>query len=163
MKPRVYLETTIPSYLTARPSRQLVRAAHQQLTRDWWNRRDEYELFTSQLVLDECGAGDQTAATERLNALAGVPLVDQPAAVDVLAAALLRDVRLPPRAAADARHIATSALAGMDYLLTWNLRHLANLSFRPLVELTCRATGCEPPAICTPADLLALLEPSDEH
>src|SRR5947209_18434334 len=116
MKPTVYVETTIPSYLTAWPSRDLVRAAHQQITGEWWARRDGFDLYSSRLVVQECQAGDAQAAAERLAALAGIPLLEQEAEAAELAAALLRDVPLPQRAAADALHIATAAVHGMQYL-----------------------------------------------
>ena len=156
MKPRVYLETTIPSYLTARPSRQLVRAAHQQLTRDWWDRRGEYELFVSQFVLDEAAAGEASAATARLAVLAGIPLVKQSPTAPVLVAALMSGARLPPKATTDAFHIAVAAFAGVDYLLTWNCRHIANLTLRPQMEAVCRTAGLNLPQLCTPIELLAL-------
>jgi predicted nucleic acid-binding protein len=153
MKPRVYLETTIPSYLTAWPSRDLLRAAQQQLTREWWDRRTEFDLFISPLVLVECQAGDPTAAANRLAAIAGLPLLDQTEAVTALAEELARTVPIPPRAAADAVHIATAAVHGMHYLLTWNCTHIANVVLRPRIEAACRALGCEPPLICTPPEL----------
>jgi len=153
MKARVYLETTIPSYLTAWPSRDLVRAAHQQITREWWGRREGYELFISQLVVRECQAGDKDAASERLAALSGLPLLEQSEAVEALAQALRDQVPLPERAMADALHIATAAAHGMDYLLTWNCTHIANVTLRGRIEAVCRDAGFEPPAICTPEEL----------
>lgn len=153
MRPRVYLETTIPSYLTAWPSRDLVRAAHQQLTREWWSRRHLFEIFISQLVVRECQAGDPEAAAARLAALEGLPLLEQDAEVGSLARALLDRVPLPARAEADALHIATAALHGMDYLLTWNCTHIANAALRGRIEAICRDSGLEPPAICTPEEL----------
>src|SRR5229473_3407153 len=141
MKPTVYVETTIASYLTAWPSRDLVRAAHQQITREWWAQRDGFELYSSRLVVQECQAGDAQAAADRLAALAGIPLLEQEVAVAELAEALLRDVPLPAKAAADALHIATAAAHGMVYLLTWNCTHLANVSLRPRIEAVCRAAG----------------------
>jgi predicted nucleic acid-binding protein len=153
MKSRVYVETTIPSYLTAWPSRDLLRAAHQQMTREWWDGRAAFDLFISPLVLVECQAGDPTAATDRLAAIAGLPLLDQTDAVTALAEELVRTVRIPARAAADAVHIATAAVHGMQYLLTWNCTHIANVVLRPRIEAACRAIGCEPPLICTPPEL----------
>lgn len=144
MKPRVYVETTIPSYLTAWPSRDLVRAAQQQVTREWWDRRATYDLFVSRLVLLECQAGDPTAAADRMAALAGIPVLEPTDEVATLADALVREVPLPPRAAADALHIATAAVHGMNYLLTWNCTHIANATFRPQIEAVCRAGGWEP-------------------
>jgi hypothetical protein len=153
MKPTVYVETTIPSYLTARPSRDLVLAARQQITREWWARRDGFELYSSRLVVQECQAGDAQAAVDRLAALAGIPLLEQEAAADELAEALLGGVPLPEKAAADALHIATATVHGMLYLLTWNCTHIANVSLRPQIEAVCRAAGFEPPLICTPEEL----------
>jgi hypothetical protein len=153
MSGRVYVETTIPSYLTAWPSRDLVRAAHQQITQEWWARRGSYELYSSRLVVVECQAGDPQAAADRMAAMAGIPLLEQSPEVASLAEALLRDVPLPPKAASDALHIATAAVHGMEYLLTWNCTHIANVTFRPQIEAVCRAAGYEPPLICTPEEL----------
>lgn len=153
MKPRVYVETTIPSYLTAWPSRDLLRAAQQQMTQEWWDRRGAFELFVSPLVLVECQAGDPTAAAERLAAIDGLPLLDQTGEVASLADELTRAVPIPPRAAADAVHIATAAVHGMHYLLTWNCTHIANAVLRPRIEAVCRAARYEPPVICTPQEL----------
>ncbi len=156
MKPRVYLETTIPSYLTAWPSRDLVRAAHQQITRDWWDkRRPGFELYISQVVLRECQAGDAAAAAERLNVLQDLPLLEQTEAATQLAQALVDQVPLPERAAVDALHVAIAAVHGIDYLLTWNCTHIANATLREPIERVCQANGYEPPAICTPEELLA--------
>ena len=156
MKPRVYLETTIPSYLTAWPSRDLIRTAHQQITRDWWDRRRaEFELYISQVVLRECQAGDATAAAERLKILQDLPLLEQTEEATRLAQALVDRVPLPERAAVDALHVAIAAVHGVDYLLTWNCTHIANATLRDPIESVCRENGYEPPAICTPDELLA--------
>jgi hypothetical protein len=155
MKPRLYLETTIPSYLTAWPSRDLVRAAHQQITREWWARRSAFVLYASRLVVQECEAGDPQAAADRLAALAGVPLLEQTPEAASLAEALLRGVPLPEQAASDALHIAITAVHGWDYLLTGNCTHIANVTLRPRIEAVCRAAGYEPPLICTPEELPA--------
>src|SRR5271170_2291689 len=155
MKPRVYLETTIPSYLTAWLSRDLVMAGHQQTTREWWDtRREDFELFVSQFVIDEAGAGDPDAARRRLEVLVNVPLLDPGANVHTLADDLMKRVPLPPKAAADALHIAIATINGMDYLLTWNCIHIANAELRPSIEAVCRDNGYEPPVICTPEELL---------
>jgi PIN domain len=156
MKGRIYLETTIPSYLTAWPSRDLVRAAHQQITRDWWDkRRTEFELYISQIVVQECQAGDETAAAERMKVLQDLPLLEQTEEAMQLAQALVDHVPLPKRAAVDALHVALAAVHGMDYLLTWNCTHIANATLREPIESVCRANGYDPPAICTPDQLLA--------
>jgi predicted nucleic acid-binding protein len=153
MKPRVYIETTIPSYLTAWPSRDLLRAAHQHVTRAWWDRRSAFELYISPQVLVECEAGDPTAAAARLAAIAGLSLLDQTPGVADLAEAFMKSLPIPTKAGADAVHIATAAVHGMQYLLTWNFAHIANATFRTRIEAVCRAAGCEPPLICTPQEL----------
>ena len=153
----VYLETTIPSYLTAWRSPELVMAARQELTRDWWdNRRHDFELFVSQLVIDEASAGDPDAAARRLEFLDGIPLLEPHDDTDVLVEALIRDLSLPDRSAADAVHIALSVVNGMDFLLTWNCTHIANAAFRPAIESVCRSLGYEVPVICTPEELLTV-------
>lgn len=154
MKPTVYVETTIPSYLTAWPSRDVVRAGEQQVTRDWWARRSEFDLRVSSLVLLECGAGDSDAAALRLAALDGMPVLAQTLEAETLADALLREVPLPAKAAADALHIAVAAVNGVAYLVTWNCTHIANAALRPKIESICRQMGYEPPVICTPKELL---------
>jgi hypothetical protein len=155
--PSVYLETTIPSYLTAWRSPELVMAARQQITRDWWdNRRHDFELFVSQLVIDEASAGDPAAAARRLEVLEGISLLEPHDDTQVLVDALIRDLSLPDRAAADAVHIALSVVNGMDFLLTWNCTHIANAAFRPVIESACRSLGYELPVICTPEELLTV-------
>jgi len=154
MGPTVYVETTIPSYLTAWPSRDLVQAGEQQVTRDWWAQRSGYELRVSSLVLLECEAGDPDAAALRLAALDGVPVLALSPEAEALAGVLLREVPLPPRAATDALHIAVAAVNGVAYLLTWNCTHIANAALRPQIEAVCRRSGYEPPVICTPKELL---------
>jgi hypothetical protein len=155
IQPRVYLETTVPSYLTAWLSRDLIRAAHQQITREWWERRRaDFELFISQLVLRECRAGDPDAAAERLKVLLDLPLLEETEEAVALAAALVAQAALPDRASADALHIAIAAANGIEYLLTWNCTHIANAELRGQIEAVCREHGFEPPVICTPEELL---------
>jgi predicted nucleic acid-binding protein len=154
MRFRVYVETTIPSYLTGWPSRDLIRAAEQRQTALWWDRREEYDLVGSELLLEECAAGDPDAAAARLAAVAGLPILEQGPDAAALADALVRDVPLPANAVADAMHIALAAVHGIDLLVTWNCRHIANPVLRPRVEAVCRAAGYEPPVVCTPAELL---------
>ncbi len=155
MKPRLYLETTVPSYLTARPSHDLIRSAHQQTTRQWWEqRRAEFELYVSQVVVRECQGGEPDAAAKRLDAIRDLPLLEQTTNATALAESLLRQVPLPEKAVVDALHIAISAVHGMNYLLTWNCTHIANASLRLRIESVCWEHGYEPPVICTPEELL---------
>ena len=149
------METTIISYLAARPSRDLIVAARQQLTRTWWDdRRPDFKVYVSQLVLAEAQEGDADAAKRRADVLGGLPVLDIVPEVAELAAALVERVPLPSRAAADATHIALAAYHGMDFLITWNVAHIANAELRQRVEQVCRDLGYAPPMLCTPDELL---------
>lgn len=155
MKRTVYLETSIIGYLASRPSRDLLTAANQQLTHDWWiDHRGSFELRISQFVLNECNAGDPTAAQERSQFLDGLPLLAHSEEIQLLADELVRQVPLPNQAEVDALHIATAAVHGVDYLLTWNCKHIANASFRGRIEAICHAVGYDSPTICTPQELM---------
>ena len=159
MRPTVYLETTVVSYLVARPSRDLVTAAHQQLTREWWEgQRDAFEMFVSQAVVREASAGDPTVAARRLAALDGIPALELTAEVLNLASALVRTGAVPAKAADDALHIGIAAYHGVDYLLTWNARHIANAQTRRAVANVCLAQGYELPVICNPGELMGGVE-----
>ena len=155
MKSTVYLETSIIGYLASRPSRDLITAANQQLTRDWWDQsREQFDLYISEAIVAECSAGDPQAAQERLNVLAGIPVLDVTEATDSLAGKLLKQVPLPEKAAVDALHIAIATVNGIDYLLTWNCTHIANAALQHRIEAICRATGFASPTICTPQQLM---------
>jgi predicted nucleic acid-binding protein len=153
--PKTYLETSVISYLTARPSRDQIAAAHQQLTRDWWERRrTRFDIYVSELVMQEAGRGDPAAALARLESIAGYPvLVIEPSA-QALADSILRAAVLPSKAAADALHIALAAVNGMNFLVTWNCTHIANGFVLQSVNTLCRAAGFEPPIVCTPQELM---------
>jgi predicted nucleic acid-binding protein len=153
MKAKAYIETSIVSYLTASHSRDLVLAAHQEVTRDWWARRGTFELFASQFVLDEAAAGDKDAAASRLAALAETAVLEVTEDAIVLAEKLISGGGLPSQARVDALHISMAAVHGMDYLLTWNCRHIANATLRGKIEELCREAGFDPPTICTPLEL----------
>jgi len=154
VKPTVYIETSIVNYLTARPSRDLLVAAHQQLTVAWWDeQRTRYELCTSQVVLAEARAGDPEAAQRRLAVLERLPLLDVTDAAIALATMLITRQALPAQAAQDALHLAITCVHGMQYLLTWNCTHLANARLRSRIEQVCREAGYVPPIICTPEEL----------
>jgi predicted nucleic acid-binding protein len=155
MPQRVYLETTFISYLTARFSRDLVIAGHQQITRDWWDTcHRKYELFASQMVVHEAEAGDPEAAQERLQVLDRVILVETTSEALDLAKELLIAGALPAKAASDALHIAIAATQGIAFLLTWNCRHMANATMRSLIESVCANNGFTAPIICTPEELM---------
>ena len=105
MLPKIYVETSGISYLTARQSRDSIAAAHQQLTRDWWSRRTRFDIYVSELVVQEAGRGDAVFATARLESIAGYPVLLINAAARSLADSILSSAVLPSKAAADALHI----------------------------------------------------------
>jgi hypothetical protein len=155
MSNKVYLETTIPSYLAAKPARDLLQAARQQLTHDWWDQeRAKYELFVSEIVIDEVSAGDQDAAERRLKILDGIPLLEISPEINDLTKTILRSKLIPPRAARDAVHISISAVHEIDFLLTWNCKHIANATIMKVLTEIITKKGFEPPTICTPDTML---------
>lgn len=155
MRRTVYMETSIVSYLAARPSRDLIVAARQQLTHTWWReRRPAFDVYVSQVVLDEALVGDSEAVERRAALLQGLPVLDITPEVAELAAALVQRVPLPARAGADAAHIAVAAYHAMDFLVTWNSTHIANAELRSRVEQVCRESGYPPPVLCTPDELM---------
>ena len=154
MPSTVYIETSVISYLTSRPSRELVTAAHQQVTVDWWtNARPGFNAVVSELVIQEVAMGDPDSARRRMEAIADLPVLQMTEAGRELARALLDDLAVPPTAAADALHIVVAAENGADYLLTWNCRHIANAKIRALIERTLCMRGYDPPILCTPEEL----------
>ena len=154
VKESVYLETSLVSYLVARPNRDLIRAARQQLTVDWWeNERAKFDLFVSDAVLQEAIAGDSNESAKRMAVLAAIPLLQITNEAVLLAADLVKKHALPMKAAQDALHIAIACVNGIDYLLTWNCKHIANAQMRSKIEQTCRSAGFEPPVICTPEEM----------
>lgn len=153
-KAKLYLETTIPSYLISRPSRDLIIAGHQQITGEWREkRRERFQIYMSQLVVDEASAGDPGAARERMKVIRQFPLLEITPEVELLASRVLASGALPQKAATDAAHIAIAAVHGLDFLLTWNCVHLANAFIAKAVADVCRRHGCECPVICTPEEL----------
>ena len=154
MKPKVYVETTVVSYLTGSPSRDLVVAAHQQITTEWWKSRKRFDLYVSQIVIQEAGGGDQEAAASRLKILEGINILELTPEARDLARKLLTQGPIPQKAAVDALHIATAVANGMDFLVTWNCTHIANAAMRIMIEAVCRSLGYEPPVICTPEELM---------
>ncbi|SRR5712692_1679039 len=155
MSAKVYIETTVVSYLTARPNRDVVIAGHQQTTHDWWRMcRDRFDLVASQLVVREARAGDPDAAQERLDVLATMSLLEVSEEALTLARELLKAGAVPEQAAEDALHIAIAVTNGVEYLLTWNCKHLANATMRTTIEEVCRTAGYAPVVICTPEELL---------
>jgi len=157
VKPKVYLETTILSLLTAWPSRDVITAADQQSTREWWeNRRQDFDLFVSPEVIGEAGQRDPAAARLRLEAVATLPVLAATEEVEELTRVILATGLIPPRATRDAAHIAFASVHAMDFLLTWNCRHIHNAMISRRLSEVCSAQGFTLPVLCTPRELMAI-------
>ena len=155
MSETVYIETSILGYLTARPSRDVIVAANIEITREWWNtRRSDFQLYSSQAVVKETSQGDVMIASQRLEILANLALLDLNQAVLNLAEQFLERSNLPAKADVDAVHIAVASVHGMDYLLTWNCRHIANAQIQGKLADISLDFGYELPILCTPYELL---------
>lgn len=151
----VYVETSILSYLTARPTRDLLAAGRQQITHEWWTaRRAIFDVYISPLVDEEASRGDPGAARRRLDALGDLSTLGIVEEAYGLAAAFITEGALPPTAEDDAMHIALAAVHDMDYLLTWNCRHIDNAETKPIIRSVCTAHGYSCPEICTPEELM---------
>ena len=153
--PRVYIETSIVSYLRQRASGQVITAARQLLTRRWWEEeRSNYELVTSQYVIDEASDGDPQLALERLDTLDDIPLLQLGSEIDAIAKEIMTRAILPPKAQVDALHIATTVHHRIDYLLTWNCTHIANARILPRIHGLLSDLNCFIPIICTPEEMV---------
>lgn len=151
----VYLETSFISYLVARPSRDVIVAGHQQTTLDWWAlRRDQFNCSVSQVVVDEASAGDPAEVQKRLAIIAGLSKLEITEDAASLTQAILAAGILPPHAFPDAAHVAVAAVHGLDYLLTWNCKHLANAQIARRIAVLFKKLGYQMPIICTPEELM---------
>lgn len=154
-KPTLYLETTIPSYQTSRVSQDLIVAAHQSITNEWWERESsKYTIYISQFVLDEASEGDSIASRRRLEFLTPFLLLETTEEVLALTELILSTPFFPGRAIRDASHIATAAVHGIEYLLTWNCKHINNATFKDKLRGVCEKKGYYFPIICTPEELM---------
>jgi predicted nucleic acid-binding protein len=155
MSETVYIETSILGYLTARSTKNLILAGNIEVTRDWWElRRSEFTLYVSQVVLSEAAQGDAEIAARRLEVMRDLPLLEVTEAVEDLAAQFMARSNLPSKASDDAVHIALATVNNLNYLLTWNCKHIANAQLqRKLLEI-CSDFGYTLPIICTPYELM---------
>lgn len=155
----VYIETSVISYLTARQSGDLIVAAWQKATVDWWEtQRSRFAVYVSDVVIEEARRGDADAAARRLKALTGIPVLALTDGVVSLARELIKAGAVPAKALDDALHIAIATVHNMDYLLTWNYRHIANAEMKPAIRNICAAKGYICPEICTPMELMGVVE-----
>lgn len=154
-KPTVYMETSVVSYLAARPSGDLVIAARQLITHEWWNdHRPDFDVAISAFVVNEASRGDAEAASKRMAYLAGLAIFEPSGASEEIAAALIAKRLIPLKYAEDAAHIAVAAQHGADYLLTWNFRHINNAITRTLIKTEIEGMGFSCPVICSPEELI---------
>lgn len=155
MKKRIYLETTVVSYFTARPSRDIMVAAHQDATREIWPRLSaKYETYISALVFQEAGKGDPGQARQRLAAIESFPMLEIDGEARSLAEKIILRHAVPAEYPEDALHIAAAAVNGMEVVLTWNFAHLSNPFTRKKVRQVVEGEGYECPEICSPEELL---------
>ena len=158
MKPKVYIETSVLSYLTARLSKDLIKASNQLVTREWWDGRSDFQLFVSRPVLDEASQGDPNASRKRIESCLGIPVLESLSSAENLAQKFLEEKLVPKKALIDAAHVAIAAVHEMDYLLTWNCKHIANATLRNRIYDLCKECGYKSPVICTPSELILLEE-----
>ncbi len=162
MSETVYIETSILGYLTARPTNNLILAANTKLTQDWWETsRYEFTLYASELVQDEAAQGDGEIAAQRLSLLEPIAFLELTEAAIALAQVFLTESNLPAKAANDTLHMALATVYGLDYLLTWNCKHMANAQIQKKLAQISGQLGYELPVICTPYELMGY-EPTEE-
>ena len=156
-RPKLYLDTSIPSYLTSKPSRDPHKAHRQRVTREWWELyRWQFDVYYSDCVEKEARRGDPSAANKRMKALAHFEELKISSPAKQLAARILERCHLPLNAELDTQHAAIAAMHSMQFLLTWNCRHLANKHIRPKLMYICRSEGYTAPLILTPDEAIRL-------
>lgn len=154
LKSTVFIETSVIGYLTSRPSPNPTTASKQTRTQNWWrHERGAFDLFVSHAVIAELAAGDESAAIDRLEMVKGIARLAATTSIDTLARAVVAGAGLPPKAHTDALHIATAAVHDIDYLLTWNCKHIANPAIRHATTRICLEAGYRAPIMCTPEEL----------
>jgi hypothetical protein len=154
MKQKVYIETSVVSYLTSRPSRDVIIAGRQTITHDWWdNFRLRFDLFISELVEDEISQGDSDAAALRMQEISDIESLSSSVEAERLAELLLTKGAIPAGSEDDAAHIAIASAQGMDYLLTWNFKHINNAEKRVKIAAAVESCGFVCPQLCSPEEL----------
>lgn len=155
MSSKIYVETSVISYLTSRPGRDVIVLAQQEMSRQWWAERERHgQCFISDYVLLEIQRGDSLAAQNRRQFIQGLSVLSGSTKIERLAQELLQRSALPPVAQLDALHIATATVYEMDYMLTWNCKHIANASKRHTIEKVCQDQGYRAPILTTPLELM---------
>lgn len=155
MKPTVYIETSIVSYLASRPSRDIIAAGRQRITREWWESvRPQCDCFISAFVIKEVRQRDSNAAQKRLEAIATLGILEETADVDRLARIYYATLGIPNKARADSKHLAIACIHQMDYLLTWNLQHIGNVVIKKKIAELNKRLDMHTPTICTPEEFM---------
>ncbi|MDE0683494.1 MAG: type II toxin-antitoxin system VapC family toxin [Candidatus Poribacteria bacterium] len=155
IKPKVYIETTIVSYLVARSSTDATLSVRQRVTRQFWeDYSDNFEFIVSDVVITEIRQGDEIAAQRRIDALAGLTLLELSPEAVILALGLINAGAVPPHSLPDAQHIAVAVVNGIEYLTSWNYKHIVNETKRQHIDQVCQAAGYHPTILCTPAELI---------
>jgi len=155
MKPSVYIETTIISYLTAKPSRDLIIAAHQQITNEWWSDvRPQVDCYVSPFLIDEASRGDVTYAQKRLDEIVDFTVLEVNEEIEDLAQQYFAALQIPEKAKIDAFHLAVAAWHKMDYLLSWNCKHIASGRVQKMMQEINARLGVHTPIVCTPEELM---------
>jgi hypothetical protein len=155
MKKRLYLETTIFSYLTAKPSANLINAARQQTTILWWEKRSkDFNLFVALPVIAEASSGDPKAAAKRLSVIRRIPIIGLTPQTSEFANFLIKETPFPVNAEIDALHIAIACVNQLDFILTWNFKHIANAEVRSKLEILAESQGYRLPVISTPEEFV---------
>jgi hypothetical protein len=154
-KPKVYLESTVISFYANRRSKDIIVAAYQKITADWWeNELHKYQPYISQFVVEEISRGDSRAAQNRVDSIKNFPLLDLPDDVFDLAKRYLKEVHIPRKSQLDAFHISAAVVNGMDYILSWNFHHITNVFVKENIRRINERIGVETPIICTPEELI---------
>lgn len=154
MKSSVYIESSVISYLSARPSRDIVSVSRQTITSEWWkNSKDNYDLFVSPLVIEEISGGDKDAAQKRLDIITKIPSISIASEAEMVATNLVSSKAVPENSIRDALHIAIAATQGIDYLLTWNFKHINNATTRTTIIKSVTESGFLCPILCSPEEL----------
>jgi len=151
----VYIESSVISYLTSRPSRDVVTSARQKITIEWWKSyRDCYELFISELVIEEISSGNAVAANSRLAVVENIAVLVATESARNLAKTLIGEKAIPPTNVEDAMHISIAAVQGIEFLLTWNFKHINNANTRQKLDKVIKAVGYTCPILCSPEELI---------
>ncbi len=151
---KVYVESSVISYITARPSRDLVVSARQAITIEWWEqKRKKYDVYISELVIEEIASGDKVAAQKRLDVVKAIPNLEITETAKELASLLISSGAVPDNSPEDALHIGLAAAQGMEYLLTWNFKHINNATKRSDITQLIESQGFLSPVLCSPEEL----------